>query len=184
MKLIGTDIGYGFDSKALIQKKLNFCVAAGECLWISGENGSGKSLLGRVLAGHHPHQGNLENQFLRSGYLPQIQEPQNHLPYSLGDVAKKAHFLSSDQLKLPWNSASGGERQKALLDHILYQNFDLLILDEPFNHLDQPSKRALQQQLVNLGSMGKVGLVLISHDLSPQDWWIGTLHRLHLEDPS
>jgi ABC-type Mn2+/Zn2+ transport system ATPase subunit len=164
-----------------IQRGLNFSVQAGECLWISGSNGTGKTLLGRVIAGFHPYEGQLHNTFRKVSYLPQVQEPLNHFPYQLRDLSPKHYFLEPEQLDLAWNTASGGERQKALLDRTFQREGDLFILDEPFNHLDQASKQKLQIFLNEFFSREKKTLVLVSHDAEPDRWWGLPLTKLELK---
>ena len=63
-------------------------------------------------------------------------------------------------LECPALALSGGERRRVALLGILLQDADLLILDEPSNHLDAPSRRRLGERLQHWPG----GLVLISHD--------------------
>jgi len=58
---------------------------------------------------------------------------------------------------------SGGQRQRINFARALYRNFDLLILDEPFNELDEPSEQQMLAQLQKIAAQGKM-VVLITHN--------------------
>ena len=55
---------------------------------------------------------------------------------------------------------SGGERKRLLLDILLNSGSDVLILDEPDNYLDIPTRRWLEQQLADSRST----ILMVSHD--------------------
>ena len=60
----------------------------------------------------------------------------------------------------PAVTLSGGERKRLVLELLFASDADVLLLDEPDNALDVPSKRALEQQIV----ASKKTVVVISHD--------------------
>lgn len=63
------------------------------------------------------------------------------------------------------SALSGGQQQRVFLARALAQEAHVLLLDEPFTGLDQPSMEGLKQVLRELRNQGK--LILISHhDLS------------------
>lgn len=70
--------------------------------------------------------------------------------------------LGASRLGLPAGALSGGERLKAALACVLHaeQPPELLLLDEPSNHLDLPSMQALETLL----SAYQGALVVASHD--------------------
>jgi len=159
---------------------LNFSIAKGEYLLLRGENGSGKSTIAQTLMGYHRYfTGKIEIRVDRRqiGYLPQLGNTRFFLPLTLSDVlglekrdpARRKRALSyglleDEQLRLSWNTASGGERQKALILRTLLEDPALLILDEPFNHLDQSSRAKLTEVLNSLLESKLVGILLISHE--------------------
>ncbi len=116
-----------------------------------GRNGAGKTVLARILAGQlQPTSGTCQ----RSGsvyYLAQqVAPPENATVADLAGVQRTLEALS------------GGERLKAALACILYADSppQLLLLDEPNNHLDLPSAQALETMLRSY----RGALLVVSHD--------------------
>lgn len=148
--------------------RLGFQLRDGEILLITGPNGSGKStLLNQIL--HGLDQGVAGAGVLKSAveaeqiaFIPQLQSLEFHLPLTLIEVLEihlnrkvsieEATFfglLDPEHLDRTWNTASGGERQRTLLTSALLGHPHLLILDEPFNHLDQESQRRMLAAIVD-----------------------------------
>ncbi|MFB9308126.1 manganese/iron transport system ATP-binding protein [Agromyces hippuratus] len=66
--------------------------------------------------------------------------------------------------KRPFGELSGGQRQRGLLARALASDPGLLLLDEPFNGLDQPNRDALVETLRALKARG-VAVLVSTHDL-------------------
>jgi ABC-type multidrug transport system fused ATPase/permease subunit len=60
---------------------------------------------------------------------------------------------------------SGGERQRIQFARGLYKDADLLILDEPFNEMDEPSEHEMLHVLQEITGNGKI-VILITHNRS------------------
>jgi ABC-type Mn2+/Zn2+ transport system ATPase subunit len=191
------NLTYGPPSLPPLQEGLCFSLAAGQLLHVVGPNGAGKSLLARVLLGLlAPQHGTVEISFAGIRYLPQMQNKAAHLPYSLGDVLRPDHprsdewaeigLLDASKFPLAWNKASGGERQRTLLTRLFLQAGHLLIVDEPFNHLDVSSKAKVQSLLRDtIQKFPETGILLISHDDDPSSWMgSAPLKRLELRERS
>jgi len=58
---------------------------------------------------------------------------------------------------------SGGQRQRISFARALYRDFDLLILDEPFNELDELSELKMLGELKKIAAGGKM-IMLITHN--------------------
>lgn len=178
-----TDLAYGPPGRPPLLRNLSFALKVGEFLQIRGGNGTGKSLLLRTLLGYHEAEaGRVQNGFRSVAYLPQAQNPATHLPFTLRDVALSCGRAGADRLEglgllpeakhgLAWNRASGGERQRALLSRVLLPQSDLLVLDEPFNHLDHGAVAQAQAVLrAVLESPARPALLLVTHGTDPSDW--------------
>jgi ABC-type bacteriocin/lantibiotic exporter with double-glycine peptidase domain len=57
---------------------------------------------------------------------------------------------------------SGGQRQRLMLARAMYHDFDLLIMDEPFGEIDQPSENDILRRLTLLARRGKM-IIFITH---------------------
>ncbi|GAA1761957.1 metal ABC transporter ATP-binding protein [Agromyces humatus] len=84
------------------------------------------------------------------------------------DRAAVRHVLESVGLESlgarPFGELSGGQRQRGLLARALASEPRLLLLDEPFNGLDQPNREALVDTIRSLKRDG-VAVLVSTHDL-------------------
>lgn len=143
---------------------------------ISGANGSGKSTLLRVIAGELTVR---EGELIRRchiGWLDQhaglhypertavqwVYESNPELPEAEARTWLAQMGIDADRAMLKTCQLSGGERLKIALAAQLYaqQPPQLLLLDEPDNHLDLPSRIALEQMLDEYPG----ALMVVSHD--------------------
>ncbi|MGF1771621.1 ATP-binding cassette domain-containing protein [Vibrio wakamikoensis] len=159
---------------------ISFTLKQGDRIGLVGHNGCGKSTLLQLLCGNkEPRSGEvtLANHCL-------MEQVEQHLPHELEHVTMldavvaklpkddrqqelwRAELILSDmgftaaQWTLTAGTLSGGQHTRLLLARALINKPDLLLLDEPSNHLDLPTLLWLERFLINW----KGSFVLVSHD--------------------
>lgn len=141
-----------------------------------GPNGSGKSTLLKVIAGRIDALSGLRKLTGRVAYLDQrlgcldakrstiaqLQEVNRTLSESELRMRLAQLGLDEQKVAVATDALSGGERLKAALACVIYADEppQLLLLDEPSNHLDLPSLAALEALLTAYGG----ALIVASHD--------------------
>ena len=163
-------------------------IRPGDRIGVIGPNGIGKTTLIRTMLGDlDPESGEVRRSpRLSVGWFRQTHE---HLDLSLtawqylqsvivstdGDAKASeqqarnlagAFLFSGEEQDKTLDLLSGGERARALLAGLVSSAHNLLVLDEPSNHLDIPSAERLEQALLQYGDDGGQGgaLLLVSHD--------------------
>ena len=178
----------------VVLEGVSFAVAPGDRIGVLGPNGGGKSTLFRALLGElSPITGRVSVRG-RVATVAQTERSRLDYPVSALDVA-----LMGTLARLPWwrrpgradrvqahaalervglgdlagetfGELSGGQRQRTLIARALVQDADLLLLDEPFAGLDEPSAQGLEALIAELAGEGRA--VLIStHDLEQVGAW-------------
>ncbi|MDR6226698.1 ribosomal protection-like ABC-F family protein [Desmospora profundinema] len=169
-----TDLAFGYGEKALLDG-IDFDIRPGDRLALTGANGSGKTTLLKLLTGElHSQRGEVRRHpELRIGYFAQeleILDPQEtildsllRLPGMTRTEARNilASFLfRADSVFQRIGSLSMGERCRVAFVRLYFSRANLLILDEPTNYLDIPTRERIEEALAHYpGSM-----VLVSHD--------------------
>ncbi len=153
------DAGY---ANVPVLRDINLYVKAGDRIVITGPNGSGKSTLLNTLAGLlAPLAGQVQvGVSARIGYLQQVGEFEHDVRSPLDVVmatqtldvtAARAylHFFlfQGDAVFTPCADLSFGERSRLSLAVFLLSGANVLLLDEPLNHLDVQARERLERAL-------------------------------------
>lgn len=156
------DLAIGYDPAAPLLRDLNLTLRAGERVAVLGPNGHGKSTLLKVIIGALPPLAGCVRlgASVRIGYLAQEQETldpasdaltiiQGAAPLSHTDARSFLHYFlfSGDDVFTPVRALSYGERARLMLAVLVARGANLLVLDEPINHLDVPSREQFEQAL-------------------------------------
>lgn len=166
----------GYDS---ILSKTSFVLHKGERIAVIGENGKGKSTLLRTLIGQIPALGG-EFRFgtgVEWGYFDQqaamktaenpkktvINDFWDAYPHLVETQVRNAlgNFLfTQDEVFKELGQLSGGEKVRLELCKMFKKLPNLLILDEPTNHMDIVGKEALESMLKSYTGT----VIFVSHD--------------------
>jgi ATP-binding cassette subfamily F protein 3 len=156
---------------------MNLTVQRGDRVALLGPNGTGKTTLVKLMAGVlDPDSGERSlGSGVRIAYFAQQQlellDPQQTVLGSLSSVAGDmgqgqlrnllgCFLFRNQEVEKKVSVLSGGERSRLLLCQILVQQANLLLLDEPNNHLDIQGRRVLEEALQAYGG----SICLVSHD--------------------
>ncbi|MET9351327.1 ABC-F family ATP-binding cassette domain-containing protein [Streptomyces termitum] len=165
-------------------------VRAGERLLVHGGNGAGKSTLLRVLAGELiPDEGKVRRRG-RIGFLAQevtVHRPAASLLTAFGrdlglgldedglaDLLLSYGLFRPADLTVPVGGLSAGQLRRLALARLLARPADLLLLDEPANHLALGLVEELEQALEEWNG----ALVVVSHDRELRRRFTGRIRRM------
>ncbi len=81
------------------------------------------------------------------------------------DKLLKISGLTKNQHQLP-KQVSGGEQQRAVIVKAIAEQPKLLLLDEPFSHLDALNKRKLKHEILQIIKEEGVSCIFVTHDVS------------------
>lgn len=177
-----TDASVGWPDGPPVQEGLNLSVAPGEKVALVGRSGVGKTTIAATLMGLIPPKAGEVSRAGRVGYLAQDA----HIFAST--VAENVRIGNKDAtdeevvdalhragLDLPLDrvigeegsTLSGGERRRLALARVLVDERDLIILDEPTEHLDHETAQALMADVWEAAEGHPV--LVITHDESVMD---------------
>jgi NitT/TauT family transport system ATP-binding protein len=170
---------------------INLDVYPGEFVSLVGPSGCGKSTLLRMVAGlakqdsgdicldGEPvgrHKGRLGFVFQQDALLPWRTVFDN---IALGLRIRKAPKAEVKERVNDWISRvglrgfadyyparlSGGMRKRVAIAQTLSYDPDVILMDEPFAHLDVQTRQVLEEDLMNLCADGKRTILFVTHDL-------------------
>jgi len=171
----GNGVSKCFDDKTVLND-VGFEIFSGQKIGLIGANGCGKTTLLKLLTGEEKQDaGNIQiSRGVKYGYFDQGHlslNPENTL---IHEVLKDHKDLDENDAKAllgqfnfkgeviykTINQLSGGERARLSLLLLLMQPYNFLILDEPTNHMDLQSKKAIEGALNSYGGT----VIVVSHD--------------------
>ncbi len=173
--LVTEGLAVGYPPGPPLLSGLDLNIRHGDRIALVGDNGTGKTTLIRTITGRlEPLAGNLRlGPSVRIGFMAQEQELLDPALSALGSIQKVApfnetearHFLhfflfSGDEPLRPAADLSFGERARLQLALLVAQGSTFLILDEPLNHLDIPSRARFELAL----SRFKGAVLVVVHD--------------------
>jgi len=166
--------GYG----ELLFKDFNLMLEVGEKVAIIGPNGIGKTTLLKTLVGELPaKKGEVKwSENANVGYYGQ-----DHTEHFAEDMSvydwmnqwrRKGEdeqairgilgrmLFSQDDIKKPVSKLSGGEKGRMIIGKLIQHQPNILLMDEPTNHMDMESIEALNLALTHYEGT----LIFVSHD--------------------
>lgn len=156
------DAAVGYPGQRPLLAGLNLTVQGGQRIVLTGPNGSGKTTLLRTIAGHVPPLAGrvrlgasvkmgimTQEQRLLNPGLSALETIQGAAPLNETDARSFLHYFlfSDDEPLKPTAELSFGERARLALALLVAQGCNFLLLDEPINHLDIPSRSRFEEAL-------------------------------------
>lgn len=164
-------------------ENLDLNLEKGEILEVKGNSGEGKTTLKRCIAGLEEHDtgeidldGDLSFVFQDKRVLPWLNVMKNILaPLKLGgheidderieeikNIAKR--FGVEEHLEKDINEVSGGELQRLMVLRGLVTEPDILLLDEPFNSVDQETRGKIYEKFLEICREKSLSVIIASHN--------------------
>lgn len=143
-------------------RNVNAVLTHGQRIALVGANGTGKSTLLKIIVGEiSAREGKVRlGANVRLGYMPQEQETldsaqtpldliRSLMPVDETDARHFLHFFMFEggEVFTPIGKLSYGERARLILAKLVSEKANVLVLDEPINHLDIPSREHFEAAL-------------------------------------
>jgi len=168
-------VGEGEKRKELLPS-LDMHIRRGDHAAIIGPNGIGKTSILKLIQGFIPHEGGSISWGgnVKISYFDQEHSSLDVRDTVIGSIDRKFPRISEQQARnmlgsvlisgedvfKPISVLSGGERAKLCFAHMALTRGNVLILDEPTNHIDLGTKEVLEDALAEFSGT----IILVSHD--------------------
>ena len=169
-------VGKAFGQKRIFSDA-ELTIERGQKIALVGRNGEGKTTFARMLIGElEPTEGNIKvGANVNIGYYAQNQDDLMDGEFTVfdtldrvavGDIRTRlrdilgAFLFRGEDIDKKVKVLSGGERSRLAMARLMLEPYNLLILDEPTNHMDMRSKDILKNALQKYDGT----VVVVSHD--------------------
>ena len=170
------EAGMSFGAKHVFSGA-NFIIGKGDKIALVGRNGEGKTTLARMLVGQlTPTEGSVRlGANVNIGYYAQNQDDLMNGDFTVydtldrvavGDIRTRlrdilgAFLFRGEDIDKKVKVLSGGERSRLAMARMMLEPHNLLVLDEPTNHMDMRSKDILKNAIMKYDGT----VVIVSHD--------------------
>ena len=170
------EVGKAFGEKRIFSGA-EFTIERGQKIALVGRNGEGKTTFARMLIGElEPTEGDIKlGANVNIGYYAQNQDDLMDGEFTVfdtldrvavGDIRTRlrdilgAFLFRGEDIEKKVKVLSGGERSRLAMARLMLEPYNLLILDEPTNHMDMRSKDILKDALQKYDGT----VVVVSHD--------------------
>ena len=170
------EAGMSFGAKHVFSGA-NFTIEKGDRIAFVGRNGEGKTTLARMLVGQlTPTEGSIRiGANVNIGYYAQNQDDLMDGEFTVydtldrvavGDIRTRlrdilgAFLFRGEEIDKKVKVLSGGERARLAMARMMLEPRNLLVLDEPTNHMDMRSKDILKNAILKYDGT----VVVVSHD--------------------
>ena len=191
--LVVDDLAAGYGETPVLEG-VSFALDPGQRIGVLGPNGGGKSTLFKTLLGELEPLSGTFTATGRFGYVPQTERSRLDYPVTALDVAMMGTLSHLPWWKRPgrrdreaaraalarvgldgragaqFGELSGGQRQRVFVARALVQDAWIMLLDEPFTGLDEPSAEQLEELLAQLAGEGR-GILIATHDVDQVCAW-------------
>ena len=171
-----SEAGMSFGEKHVFSGA-NFVIEKGDRIALVGRNGEGKTTLARMLIGQlTPTEGSVRlGANVNIGYYAQNQDDLMDGDFTVydtldrvavGDIRTRlrdilgAFLFRGEDIDKKVKVLSGGERARLAMARMMLEPLNLLVLDEPTNHMDMRSKDILKNAIMKYDGT----VVVVSHD--------------------
>lgn len=170
------EVGKSFGEKHVFSGA-TFTIERGQKVALVGRNGEGKTTFARMVIGQlEPTEGSLRiGHNVKIGYYAQNQDDLMNGDFTVfdtldrvavGEIRTKlrdilgAFLFRGEDIDKKVRVLSGGERARLAMARLMLEPYNLLVLDEPTNHMDMRSKDILKNAVQRYDGT----VIVISHD--------------------
>ena len=182
------EVGKAFGQKRIFSGA-TFTIERGQKIALVGRNGEGKTTMARMIVGElEQTEGTIKlGANVNIGYYAQNQDDLMDGEFTVfdtldrvavGDIRTRlrdilgAFLFRGEDIDKKVKVLSGGERSRLAMARLMLEPYNLLILDEPTNHMDMRSKDILKRAIQKYDGT----VILVSHD---RDFLDGIVDRIY-----